>query len=388
MLSDIFYVWLRRTLRPYEPNLFSTILVPKTEELVAEPYRHGSRQNAERFFEEGLGRAFAQMRRVQREDYPTTVYYAFKQSEIEEGADETVGAVASTGWETMLEALLSSGFQICGTWPVRTEGPTRMRGMKSNALASSIVFVCRARSAEAPLATRREFMNALKRELPDALRNLQHGNIAPVDLAQAAIGPGMAIFSRYSKVIESDGSPMRVRTALQLINQALDEVLAEQESEYDADTRWALAWYEQYGMSEGPYGTAETLSKAKNTSVNGMVEAGVAASRGGKVRLLRRDELPDDWDPAADGRLTVWEVTQHLIRALEKEGEAGTAALLRKIGALGDVARDLAYRLYTTSERKGWAQEALAYNSLVVAWPEIARLASSAPTPESGSLFA
>jgi putative DNA methylase len=197
----------------------------------------------------------------------------------------------------------------------------------------------------------------------------------------------MAVFSRYSKVVESDGSLLRVRTALQLINQALDEVLVEQESEYDADTRWALAWFEQFGMNEGAYGMAETLSKAKNTSVNGMVEAGVVASRGGKVRLLRRDELSNEWDPTTDGRLTVWEVTQHLIRALEKEGEPGAAMLLKKIGALGEVARDLAYRLYTTSERKGWAQEALAYNSLVVAWPEIARLASSTPAPESGKLF-
>jgi putative DNA methylase len=239
----------------------------------------------------------------------------------------------------------------------------------------------------AALATRREFLRALKSELPEALKNLQHGNIAPVDLAQAAIGPGMAVFSRYSKVVESDGSPMRIRTALHLINQALDEVLAEQESEYDAETRWAVAWFDQFGMTDGAYGIAETLSKAKNTSVSGMDQAGVTTSRAGKVRLLRRDELPDDWDPATDRRLTVWEVTQHLIRALDTGGDASAASLFTKVGGLAEVARDLAYRLYTTSERKGWTQEALAYNSLVVAWPEIKRVAATPATLASGTLF-
>ncbi len=216
----------------------------------------------------------------------------------------------------------------------------------------------------------------LRRELPSALRALQRANIAPVDLAQAAIGPGMAIYSRYKAVLEADGTSMRVRTALQLINQALDEVLAEQEGEYDTDTRWAIAWYEQHAFDEGPYGVAETLSKAKNTSVQGMVEAGVAAARAGKVRLLKRDELPEDWKPAADTRITAWEATQHLVRALDKHGESGAANVLSALpGSIADVARDLAYRLYTTCERKKWAAEALAYNSLVVAWPEIARLA-------------
>jgi putative DNA methylase len=250
--------------------------------------------------------------------------------------------------------------------------------MGTNALASSIVLVCRPRSTEAHPATRREFLNALKAELPGALRRLQQGNIAPVDLAQAAIGPGMAVFSRYSKVVESDGSPMRVRTALQIINQELDAVLAEQEGEFDGDTRWAIAWFDQYGVNEGPYGVAETLSKAKNTSVEGMVEAGIVVARSGKVRLLSRDELPADWDPGRDRRVTVWEVAQHLVHALDKRGEGGAAALLAQLGGEGEIARDLAYRLYTTCERKGWAQEALAYNSLVVAWPEIRRLAAEA----------
>ncbi len=278
----------------------------------------------------------------------------------------------------MLEGLIHAGFATTGTWPMRTERSARSRNIASNALASSIVLVCRPRPANAPQATRKEFITALRNELPEALRNLQRGNIAPVDLAQAAIGPGMAVFTRYAKVMESDGSPMRVRTALQLINQALDEVLAEQEGEFDAATRWALAWFEQHGMDEGPFGVAETLSKAKNTAVNALVEAGVITARGGKVRLVKRDELPDNWDPAADGRLTVWEATQHLIRALDKQGESGAAALMKQLGATAEIARDLAYRLYTVCERKKWADEALAYNGLVIAWPELTRLAQAA----------
>ncbi|MBU2547025.1 MAG: hypothetical protein KKB20_01320 [Proteobacteria bacterium] len=246
----------------------------------------------------------------------------------------------------------------------------------TNALASSVVLACVPRAIDAPLATRREFLNELKRELPDALRLLQSGNIAPVDLAQAAIGPGMAVFSRYAKVVEADGSPMTVRTALTLINQILDEVLAEQEGEFDAYTRWAVAWFEQYGVQEGPYGVAETLSKAKNTSVQGLAEAGIVNSRSGSVRLLGRNDLPADWDPAADPRLTAWEATQHLIRSLDQAGESGAADLLRQLGGdYGDKARDLAYRLFSICERKKWAQEALAYNSLVIAWPELVRLA-------------
>jgi putative DNA methylase len=386
-LSDFFYVWLRRSLGAIYPDLFSTLLVPKAQELVATPYRFGGdKERARRFFEEGLGKAFAQMRRAAHPDYPLTVYYAFKQAESDEealtpdpspklgeggGGSDGVRAVASTGWETMLEGLMRAGFQITGTWPMRSELGNRMIASGTNALASSIVLVCRPRPEDAPVATRREFINALRRELPEALRQLQHGNIAPVDLAQAAIGPGMAIFSRYRRVVESDGSAMRVRTALQLINAALDEVLAEQEGEYDNDTRWAIAWFDQYGMAEGPFGVAETLSKAKNTSIGGLVEAGILQARGGKVRLLRRDELPADWDPTRDRRVSVWEVTQHLIRALEQRGENGAAEVLRQVGALGNTARDLAYRLYTTCERKKWSNQALAYNSLVVAWPSI-----------------
>src|SRR5258708_38831064 len=307
-LSDFFYVWLRRSLHDVYPDLFRTMLVPKVQELIATPYRfEGNKSKAQEFFETGLGQAFERMRPLQHPDYPLTVYYAFKQAESEAEEDEggeassngnIIKAIASTGWETMLEGLIKAGFTITGTWPIRTEMTNRNTGQGTNALASSIVLVCRPRPLDTPIASRRDFLNSLKRELPNALRDLQRGNIAPVDLAQAAIGPGMAIFSRYSKVLESDGTPMRVRTALQLINQTLDEVLAEQEGEYDASTRWAVAWFEQYGMEEGPYGIAETLSKAKNSAVGHLVAAAIRQAQGGKVRLLRRNELSSNWNPA------------------------------------------------------------------------------------------
>jgi putative DNA methylase len=362
-LSDFFYVWMRRSLRTLFPSIFSTLLVPKDQELIATPFRFGGdRSKADQFFEDGLGVAFKLMRRACRSEYPLTVFYAFKQAELDGGEsedeDNRTTMVASTGWETMLAGLIRAGFCITGTWPMRTELTVALK-VRVSALASSVVLVCRPRPDDAPLTTRRDFLNALRRELPAALRDLQRGNIAPVDLAQASIGPGMAIYSRHSRVLEADGSAMTVRTALALINQALDAYLEEQEGEYDADTRWALAWFEQFGFEEGPFGDAETLSKAKNTSVGGMVEAGILSARAGKARLLRREELPADWNPASDRRLTVWEVAQHLIRTMQERGEPAAAELLAKVGGLGEAARDLAYRLYTICERKGWAQEAL-----------------------------
>lgn len=372
-LSDFFYVWLRHSLQNNYPELLNLLLVPKTEELIAAPHRfEGNKTEAQRFFEEGLTQAFRQMFKVVHPTYPLTVYYAFKQTEtVDVEESETKGEqVASTGWETMLEGLIQAGFQITGTWPMRTELSNRMVGMGTNALASSIVLVCRPRPTAAPHATRREFLNLLRRELPHALRELQKGNIAPVDLAQASIGPGMALFSRYHHILEADGSPMRVRTALALINQALDEYLSEQESEYDADTRWALAWFEQFGFNEGAYGDAETLSTAKNTSVQGLVQAGFLFASGGKVRLLRREELAEGWTPDQDGRLTVWELTQQLLKAHDKKGNQAVAELLAQAGPKGEIARDLAYRLYNLCERKGWAQEALPYNALIVSWAE------------------
>ena len=373
-LSDFFYIWIRRSLGNVYPELFSTLLTPKAQELVADPVRQGGQESAQRFFETGLEQAFDRMREAEDPMYPLTVYYAFKQAEHEEDDRQNNRGTlvrASTGWETMLQGLLRAGFSITGTWPIRTEQGGGLREVGRNSLASSIVLVCHPRPLDTSLTTRRDFLNALKRELPKALRDLQRGNIAPVDLAQAAIGPGMAVFSRYSKVLESDGTPMRVRTALQLINQMLDEVLAEQEGEYDADTRWAVGWFEQFGMDEGPYGLAETLSKAKNTAVGTLVEAGILRAQGGKVRLLHRDEFSSDWNPTKAKRLTVWEVTQRLIRALQEHGDAGAASILDHVGAYGEVARDLAYRLYTVCERKKWADEALAYNSLVVEWSDI-----------------
>lgn len=386
-LSDFFYIWLRRSLRTVWPDLFSTVLTPKVEELVATPYRFdGNKEAAKKHFEDGLLRAFKLIDERAHRDYPVVVYYAYKQAEQENSDENGNGdgiVIASTGWETILESLLRGGFAVTGTWPMRTEQQQRSVAAGTNALASSILLVCRPRADDASLATRREFVAALKKELPDALKKLQRGNIAPVDLAQASIGPGMAVFSRYAKVLEADGSPMKVRTALQLINQALDEFLAQQDGEYDAETRWALAWFEQFGMAEGPFGEAETLSKAKNTSVKGMEDAGLLRARGGRVRLLKRDELPDNWDPAADPRLTVWEATQHLIRTLEQGGETAAASLVRRLGGVGDAVRDLAYRLYAVCDRKRWTEESRAYNSLVVAWPRLVELAARAtPTQE------
>jgi putative DNA methylase len=386
-LSDFFYVWLRRSLRPVFPDLFATLAVPKAEELVATPYRHGSREKAEKFFLDGMTQAMHRLAEQAHPAFPVTIYYAFKQQEVKEDKREESNALDpeshsslrsthfSTGWETFLDAVIRAGFAITGTWPIRTELDRRMVGSGTNALASSIVLVCRPRPANAPTATRREFVSALKTELPQALAHLQHGNIAPVDLAQAAIGPGMAVYTRYARVLDAQGRPVGVREALALINQTLDEVLAEQEGDFDADSRWALAWFEQHGFAEGEFGVAETLSKAKNTSIEGLVEAGILASKRGKVRLLRPGELPEGWDPATDARLTVWEMVHHLVRVLEAGGEQAAAALLAELGGRADVARELCYRLYTLCERKKRAAEALSYNALVQSWPEIARLA-------------
>ena len=412
-LSDFFYVWLRRSLGDIYPELFKTLLTPKAEELIATPYRHGGdKLKAQKFFETGLGQAFHRMREVQPAEIPMTVFYAFKQSEASEeeaggGNAETkeeeatageatapqAPAHASTGWETMLSGLIDSGFAITGTWPMRTE---LVGNLKKNvsALASSIVLSCRPRPADAPVATRREFLAALKRELPDALRHLQQGNIAPVDLAQASIGPGMGIFTRYSKVMEANGSSMSVRTALGIINQMLDEILAEQEGEFDPETRWAVAWFEQFGMDDGAFGMAETLSKAKNTAVDGLAEAGIITARAGKVRLRKREDIGvqgSSLTSRSAGKTPAiqWQIAQRLIQALETGGEQAAAGLLRELGNGAEPARDLAYRLYNICERKKWAQEALAYNSLVVAWPEISRLAhsTSSPPQNQGEMF-
>lgn len=386
-ISDFFYVWLRRSLSAIYPDLFTTMLTPKAPELVAMSHRFGgSNSKAQEFFETGLEKAFTHMRAVHNPEYPMTVYYAFKQAETEgevvidddDVAKPTNGkaTTASTGWETMLEGLIRSGFAITGTWPMRTEMMNRNTGQGTNALASSIVLVCRPRPVDAEAISQREFLRALRAELPGAMREIQHGNVAAVDFEQACIGPGMAIFSRYSRVEDAEGKAMRVRTALQFINRTKDEILAEQEGEYDAPTQWAVKWFEQYAMNAGPYGDAETLSKARNTSVASLEVSGLVDSRAGKVRLRTRAELPPVENFSGRTNLTTWEITQRMIYELQAgQTEVGAAHILRQASEIGDLARDLAYRLYTICERNGWTQEAMGYNSLVASWSEITRLA-------------
>ena len=381
-LSDFFYVWLRRTFRQIFPEIFATLGVPKSEELVASPYRHGSKKGAESFFLDGMTKAMNHLAEQTHRAFPIAIYYAFKQSE-RIGDPGTI----STGWESFLESVIEAGLSVVGTWPIRTEKKGRVIGINSNALASSIVLVCRTRPANAPMATRREFVDALREELPESLLKLKAGSIAPVDLRQASIGPGMAVFTRYSHVLDVSGKALSVRDALSLIVQTMDESLVEQEGDLDADTRWAVDWFEQEGFASGEFGVAETLSKAMNTSEDGLVTAGIIESGGGKVRLLRPDELPEDWDPETDSRRTVWEMVHHLIRVHSQSGEAGAADLLAKLRADAESARELAYRLYRICEQKNRAQEALGYNALVQSWPEIARLARERPQAEQATLL-
>lgn len=370
-LSDFFYVWLRHSLKALLPDLFATVAVPKADELVAFAYRHKDKQSAEAFFMEGMGRAVRRLAEQVHPAFPVTVYYAFRQAET-----QSDGGTSSTGWETFLDAVIRNGFCITGTWPIRTEYTSNLKTNR-NALASSIVLVCRKADPDAATASRRDFIDALKAALPPALDLLQAGNIAPVDLQQAIIGPGMAVYTRYTKVLDAEGKSLPVRAALALINQILDEALAQQEGDFDPDSRWALVWFEQHGFAEGEYGQAEQLSKSKNTSVAGMVDAGFLRSGRAKVRLLRPSELPAEWDPATDTRLSAWEVVHHLVRALESGSEGAAAALVAKLGTKAESARQLAYRLYTISERKKRAAEAMSYNALVQSWPEITRLARS-----------
>ena len=378
-LSDFFFVWLRRSLRSVYPDVFATLAAPKAEELVATPYRHGTREKAEEFFLNGMTRAMHRLSMQAHPAFPITLYYAYKQAETETDAGTT-----STGWETFLEAVSRAGFAVSGTWPMRTEGDNRQMGIGSNALASSIVLVCRTRPDDARVATRREFQESLRAELPGAVQHLLRSNIAAVDLAQAAIGPGMAVFTRFRQVLNADGKPMSVGEALAMINATLDEVRAEREGDFDPDSRWALTWFEQFGYAEGEFGVAETLATAKVTSVEGMREAGIISSSRGKVRLFKPADLPADWNPEADHRLTVWEVTHHLIRALESGGETDAASLVVKLGTKAEVARELAYDLYTISDRKKRSADALSYNGLVQSWPEIIRLAREESAGQGG----
>ena len=381
-LSDFFYVWMRHSLRQIYPSLFATVAVPKAEELVATPSRHAGRERAESFFLDGMTQAMHRLAEQAHSAFPVTIYYAFKQSE-----GETVLGTASTGWETFLDATLKAGFALTGTWPMRTELGNRMRGMDSNALASSIVLVCRRRPANAAAISRRAFQRELNQVLPEALDEMTKGAgddrspVAPVDLSQAIIGPGMAVFSKYAAVLEADGTPMSVRTALQLINRFLAE------DDFDHDTQFCLSWFVQYGWKEGKFGEADTLARAKGTSVDGVKQAGVLYATGGVVRLFKWAEYPTDWDPRADNRLPVWEVLHQLIRLFKSEGESGAGGMLAAVQSKAEATRQLAYRLYTLCERAGWAEDARAYNEIVTSWSAIEAAAAATPTPQQATIF-
>ncbi len=369
-LSDFFYVWLRRSARVIFPDLFATVTVPKDDELVSTPARHGGRAQAESFFLQGMTSAIYNIALNCHPAFPVTIYYAFRQSETSDAG------TGSTGWETFLEAILRAGFEVKGTWPMRTERPGRMRDNKSNALASSVVLVCTKRDVDAPAISRREFLRELHAVLPESLDAMTRGGInspvAPVDLSQAIIGPGMAIFSQYAAVLEADGTPMSVRAALQHINRFLAE------DDFDRDTQFCLHWFETHGWAIGKYGDADTLARAKGTSPEGLADAGVIASGQGEVRLLRWVDLPQDWSPVHDTRTPVWEALHQLIRALNQEGEVAAGALLAPMPTRGEAIRALAYRLYTLCERQGWAEDARAYNELITAWSGIEQAASEA----------
>jgi len=386
-LSDYFYVWLRRSLRQVHPRLLSTMLVPKAEELVANPYRHNGRNGARDFFEHGFEDVFTRARETANSEYPIAVYYAFKQSEVDAGGQ------ASTGWETILGSMIRAGWAITATWPMHTESSGRMIASGTNALASSIVLALRPRPKDAPPIDRRSFSAELRATLPEALRALQQGSVAPVDLAQAAIGPGMAVYSKYSEVIESDGSSMPVREALRQINAVLDEVVSEQEGEFDADTRWCIAWYESHGFDAALYGEAETLANAKNASIDGLRRGGVLRSGGGKVALLAPGELPDGYDPAKDDRISLWEIVLHLAHALDDEcgGLEAAGRILQRAearGIDGSAAHQLSYLLHQISEKKGRTAAQILFNDVAASWPEIraaARAAERETAPEAVS---
>lgn len=382
-LSDFFYVWQRRTLQSIYPLLLSTLLVPKAEELVANPYRHEGKDGARRFFEEGFRQVFARARESALLDYPITVYYAFKQSE---SSDQ---GVSSSGWETLLDGMIRSGWSITATWPMRSELGNRMIASGTNALASSIVLALRPRPEDAPTTDRRGFIAALRDELPEALRRLQQGAIAPVDLPQAAIGPGMTVFSRYAGVVEPDGSPMAVRSALERINEILDEVLSEQEQDFDAPTRFALAWYRQHGYGTGSFGDADNLARARNAAVETMERDGILTARGGKVALLRPAELPAAYDVVLDDHTSAWEALHHLVRVLEAEGVAAAGAFLaaavsrRDAAVDGDLVKELGHLLFRVAEDNGWTKDALAFNTVVTSWPDILDASRATPAPSN-----
>ena len=361
-ISDFFYVWLRRNLSSVWPDECATLLTPKADELVADSQRYGSRDAAAEHFESGMAEFMAAVAVSQHPQVPATIYYAYKATESKDGE------VRSTGWDTFLQAVLDAGLCVTATWPVRTEKPGRMRAIGANALASSIVLTCRSRPPSAAIATRGEFVAALRDELPGAVRTLQSGNITPVDMAQATIGPGIQVFSRYAKVVEADGSSMSASNALAVINDVLGEVLDGEEAELDPYTRFAAVWYEQHGYNPGPSGDADGLARAKNTSLDAVENSGLGEAHAGSFRLFERHELDPGWSPIDDDTLTVWEAAQHLVAALERS-ESEAAELMAKLGGYSERARSLAYVLFQKATDRGWAEEAGAYNGLIVAWP-------------------
>jgi putative DNA methylase len=371
-LADYFYVWLRRTLQSVHPELFRRVLTPKNDELVATPYRHGDKDGAEAYFMDGMKEALVGIAKV-TSDTPTAIYYAFKQSEASEDG------VTSAGWASFLQAVYDAGLAIDGTWPVRTEGATRLIAADTNALASSIVLVCRHRDATASPLTRADFLRALRREMPEALAEIRRAGVGPTDIQQAAIGPGIGIFTRYAQVLNTDGTPMLVKDALKLINQVREEITSTGDADYDSETRFALDWFAAKGFDKGKSGDAIVMTNAVNVSLNGMNAAGFFEARGGDARLLKRNELPDDWDPPADGRSTVWEACQHLVKRLSAEdgGVDAAAALYNRLGALADPAHALARRLYDICEQRQWASEGRAYNQLHQEWDVIEKRAAA-----------
>lgn len=387
-LSDFFYVWLRRSLRPIHTALFSTLLVPKAEELVANPYRHDGKDGAKQFFEDGFRQVFARARESALKAFPITVYYAFKQSDTDDDG------TSSSGWETLLDGMIRSGWSITATWPLRSELSNRMIASGTNALASSIVLALRPRPHDAPTTDRRGFIQALQDELPDALRKLQQGAIAPVDLPQAVIGPGMTVFSRYSAVMEPDGSPMTVRSALARINEILDQVLSEQEVDFDSTSRFAVAWYRQHGYGTGSFGDADSLARARNTSVDTMARDQILTSRAGKVTLLSAAGYPTAYDVLDDEHTSAWEALHHLSRILGSHGLAPAgeflaAAVSRPDGAVeADLVKELAFLLYSIAEKNGWTKDAITFNTLVTSWPEILQASrQTAPAPLTQTTF-
>jgi putative DNA methylase len=381
-LSDYFYVWMRQSLKDVYPNLFSTMLVPKGEELIATPYRHeGSKEKAKVFFENGMLSACRQIYKYSQENIPVTIYYAYKQSDTSENGK------SSSGWETMLSAIVRAGFSITGTWPMRTERSARTIGLGTNALASSIVLVCRKRPEDAPQTTRRTLISQLRRELHPALKKLQESNIAPVDLAQAAIGPGMGVFSRYSSVLEADGTEMTVRSALQVINEQVDAYFNEQVGSLDTESRFCVDLYLQNAYEDISFGDAEILSNAKGAHIPNMVNHGVLYAKAGKVHLVKREDLPQ---VVLLDETNIWLLTQQLTYAMETGGIEQCAKQAAALyGSNAEHAKDLAYRLYTVAEQKGWTSEAFAYNALVVSWPDIQSRAAElkAQQPEQLDLF-